>query len=85
LAINFVFPQESKNKRRKMLHLKEIQTLKELVELAMETRMDLNADDTPFATLSALQAKLTHMEIEYEQNYKFRRANQKQTARSEKR
>jgi hypothetical protein len=69
-----------KTKGERMLHLKEIQTLKELVELAMETRMDLNADDTPFATLSALQAKLTHMEIEYEQNYKFRRANQKQTA-----
>lgn len=65
-----------------MLHLKEIQTLKELVELAMETRTDITGDDTPFATLSALQAKLTHMEIEYEQNYKFRRADKEQVKRS---
>ena len=60
-----------------MLHLKEIQVLKELVDLAMETRTDITGDDTPFATLSALQAKLTHMEIEYEQNYKFERQNKK--------
>ena len=43
----------------------------------METRTDITGDDTPFATLSALQAKLTHMEIEYEQNYKFERQNKK--------
>ena len=60
-----------------MLHLKEIQTLKELVELAVETRTDITGDDTPFATLSALQAKLTHMEIEYGQNYKFGRTDQR--------
>lgn len=65
-----------------MLHLKEIQTLKELVDLAMETRTDITGDDTPFATLSALQAKLTHMEIEYEQNYKFRRSDKEQVKRS---
>ena len=65
-----------------MLHLKEIQALKELVDLAMETRTDITGDDTPFATLSALQAKLTHMEIEYEQNYKFRRADKEQVKRS---
>ena len=65
-----------------MLHLKEIQVLKELVDLAMETRTDITGDDTPFATLSALQAKLTHMEIEYEQNYKFRRADKEQVKRS---
>jgi len=65
-----------------MLHLKEIQVLKELVELAMETRTDITGDDTPFATLSALQAKLTHMEIEYEQNYKFRRSDKEQVKRS---
>ena len=47
-----------------LLNNKDIEMLKYLVSLAIETRTDIGTDDdTPFATLSALEAKLTQMEI----------------------
>lgn len=61
-----------------LLSTKEIKILKYLVSLAIETRTDIMTDDTPFATLSALEAKLTQMEIYYnDKKYnQFRRSNQ---------
>jgi len=77
LAINFVFPQGSKNKRSIMLNKHDRKVIKELVELALDTRTSIESDDTPFATLSSIQAKLTQMEIEDDQANKLRRSNKK--------
>jgi|TARA_R110000751_G_scaffold7265_1_gene29962 hypothetical protein len=60
-----------------MLSRENIKVLRYLVSLAIETRTDVPSDDTPFATLSSLEAKLTQMEISDDQANKFRRANQK--------
>jgi hypothetical protein len=70
---------DSKNKRRKkiMLTREDIKVLKELVDLAIDTRTSIESNDTPFLTLGKLQSKLTYMEIEYEQTDQLRRANQK--------
>lgn len=57
-----------------MLDTEQIRLLRYLVSLAIETRTDVPGDDTSFATLSSLEAKLTQMEI-YDQNNKFRRAD----------
>jgi hypothetical protein len=46
-----------------MLSRENIKVLRYLVSLAIETRTDVPSDDTPFATLSSLEAKLTQMEI----------------------
>tara|TARA_R110000796_G_scaffold252232_1_gene385711 strand:+ start:3296 stop:3472 length:177 start_codon:yes stop_codon:yes gene_type:complete len=58
-----------------MLRREELSVLRYLVSLAIETRMDVPSDDTPFATLSTIEAKLTQMEIADDQNNKFRRAD----------
>jgi len=52
-----------------MLSRKDIKVLKYLISLAIETRTDVPSDDTSFATLSSLEAKLTQMEIADDQNY----------------
>ena len=48
-----------------MLTREDIKVLKELVDLAIDTRTSIESDDTPFLTLGKLQSKLTYMEIEY--------------------
>lgn len=60
-----------------MLTREDIKVLKELVDLAIDTRTPIESDDTPFLTLGKLQSKLTYMEIEYEQTDQLRRANKK--------
>lgn len=51
-----------------MLSKENISVLKYLVSIAIDTKMDVPGDDTSFATLSSLEAKLTQMEI-YDQTY----------------
>ncbi len=58
-----------------MLRREELSVLRYLVSLAIETRMDVPSDDTSFATLNTIEAKLTQMEIADDQNDKFRRAD----------
>lgn len=65
-----------------MLSKKDLKILRELVELALDTRTPIETDDTPFATLSSLSAKLTQMEIANDQANKFRRANKDQAKRN---
>lgn len=65
-----------------MLSKKDIQVLRELVELALDTRTPIETDDTPFATLSGLSAKLTQMEIANDQANKFGRSNKEQAKRN---
>lgn len=65
-----------------MLNKKDLKILRELVELALDTRTPIETDDTPFATLSSLSAKLTQMEIANDQANKFRRANKDQAKRN---
>ena len=65
-----------------MLSKEDIKVLKELVDLALDTRTPIESDDTPFLTLSKLQAKLMQMEIANEQANKFRRSNKEQTKRN---
>ena len=60
-----------------MLNKHDRKVIKELVELALDTRISIESDDTPFATLSSIQAKLTQMKIEDDQANKLRRANKK--------
>lgn len=60
-----------------MLNKHDRKVIKELVELALDTRTSIESDDTPFATLSSIQAKLTQMEIEDDKANKLRRSNKK--------
>ena len=60
-----------------MLNKHDRKVIKELVELALDTRTSIESDDTPFATLRSIQAKLTQMEIEDDQANKLRRSNKK--------
>ena len=60
-----------------MLNKHDRKVIKELVELALDTRTSIESDDTPFATLSSIQTKLTQMEIEDDQANKLRRSNKK--------
>ena len=39
------------------------------IDFKIETKTDVPSDDTSFATLSSLEAKLTQMEIADDQNY----------------
>ena len=56
-----------------MLNREDIKVLKELVDLAIDTRTSIESDDTPFLTLGNLQAKLTYMQMEYEQAIKLKK------------
>lgn len=58
-----------------MLSREDIKVLRQLVDLAIDTRTDIETDDNSFSTLSVLQARLIQMEIAYDQANKFRRAN----------